>query len=77
MPSCETDRNVLSLFWQQERKLRGNEQEEDRGIEDEDNRIRLDPKRKEEALRRHWQEIFKIQPENNIELDKENELMVN
>ena len=27
--------------------------------------IRLDPKGKEEALRTHWQKIFKIQPEVN------------
>ena len=36
-----------------------------------------DPKDKEEALRKHWQEIFKIQPEDNIDFDEENEEMVN
>ena len=47
------DRTVPSLFWQQIKRLRENDQEEDRGIKDEDNMIRLDPKGKEEALRRH------------------------
>ena len=65
MPSCEADRTVPSLFWQQVRRLRGNEEEENRGIKDED-------KGKEEALRRHWKEIFKIQPKDNIEFDEEN-----
>ena len=51
--SCEADRKIPSLFWQQVRRLRGNEQEEERGIKDEDNTIRLDLKEKEEALRRH------------------------
>ena len=75
--NCEADRTVPSLFWQQVRRLRGNEQEEDEGIKDEDNMIRLDLKGKEEALRRHWQEIFNIQPEENIEFDEENEEMAN
>ena len=61
----------------QVRRLRGNEQEEDRGTQDEDNRIRLNPKGKEEALGRHWQEILKIQPEDNIEFDELNEQIVN
>ena len=65
------------MFWQQVRRLRENRQEEDKGIKDEDNRIRQDPKEKEKALRRHCQEIFKIQPEDKIELDEENEQMVN
>ena len=30
-----------------------------------------------EALRRHWQEILKIQTEDNVELDEENEQMIN
>ena len=51
--SCEADRKFHSLFWQKVRKLRGNGQEEDRGMKDEENRIRLDPKGKEETLRRH------------------------
>ena len=51
--SCDADRTVPSLFWQQVRRLRGNKQEEDKGIKDENNRIRLDPKGKEEALRKH------------------------
>ena len=72
MLSSEADKKVPSLFWQQIRRLRGNEQEEDRGIKDEDSKIRLDPKEKEEALRRHWKEIFKIQPKDNIEFDEEN-----
>ena len=42
------------------KKSQENEQEETRSIKDEDNRIRIDPKGKKEALRRHWQEIFKI-----------------
>ena len=46
--SCEADRTVHSMFWQYVRDS-GNEQKEDRGIKDEDNRIRLDPKGKEEA----------------------------
>ena len=71
MLSCVADRKIPSLFWQQVRRLRGNEQEEDRGIKDEDNRIRLDLKGKEEVLRRHWQETF------NIELDEGKEQMVN
>ena len=58
--SCEGDRKIHSLFWQQVRRLRGNEQEEARGIKDEDNRIRRDHKGKEEVLKIHWQEIFKI-----------------
>ena len=70
MLSCEADRTVPSLFCQQVRRLRGNEQEEDKGIKDENNRIRLYPKGKEEALRKHWQEIFKIQPEDNIVFDE-------
>ena len=77
MLRCEADRTVPSLFWQQVRKLSGNYQKEDRGIKDEYNKIRLDPKAKEEALRRDWQEIFKIQLEDNIEFDEENEQMVN
>ena len=28
-------------------------------------------------MRKHWQEIFKIQPEDNIDFDEENEEMVN
>ena len=40
-------------------------------------RYKQDLKGKEEALRRHWQEIFKIQLEDNIEFDEENEEMVN
>ena len=48
---CETDRSVPSLFWQQVRRLRDNKQKKDRGTKDENNRIRLDPKRKKEALR--------------------------
>ena len=69
--SCESERTVPSLFWQQVRTLRENEQEEDRCIKDEDNRIRLNPKGKEEALRRHWPELFKIQPEENINKKKQ------
>ena len=48
-----------------------------KGIKDENNRIRLDPKGNEETLRRHWQENFKIQPEDNIKCDEENEQIVN
>ena len=65
-----------SLFWQQERRLRGNEQEEDKGVKDQNNRIRTNPKGKEEALRHYWQEIHKIQPEDNINFDQENEQTV-
>ena len=75
--TCEANRKIPSLFWQQVRRIRGKEQEKDKGIKDEDNVIRLDPKRKEETLRRHWQEIFKIQPEDNIEFDEGKEQMVN
>ena len=67
MLSCEADRKIPSLFWQQVRKLKGNEQKEDK------DRIRLDPKGKKEELRRHWQEIFKIQSEDNIEFNEEND----
>ena len=35
-----------------------------------------DPKVKEEALRQHWQEIFKIKSEDNINVDQENERTV-
>ena len=55
------------------RKIRGNEQEEDKGIKDKANRIRLDPKGKEETLKQHRKEILKIQPEDNIEFNEENE----
>ena len=44
-----------------------------KGVKDQNNRIRTDPKGKEEALRQHWQEIFKIQPEDNINFDQKNE----
>ena len=37
------------------------------------NRIRIDFKGKEEALRKQWQEIFKIQIEDSMYFDKENE----
>ena len=77
MLSCEGDRKNPNLFWQQVRRLRENEQEEDRGLKDDNNRIRLDPKGMEEALRRHWQEIFKIQPEDNIKFDERKEQMGN
>ena len=67
VPRCETDKKIPSLFWQ----------EEDRDIKDEKNRIRLDPKEKEEVLRRHWQEIFKFQLEDNIEFVEGKEQMLN
>ena len=51
--SCEADRKIPSLFWQQFKKLRVNEQEEEKGVKDKDNIIRLDPKGKEEPLRQH------------------------
>ena len=41
----EADRKILSLFWQQVRKLRGNLQE-DKSIKDEEKNIKLDPQRK-------------------------------
>ena len=71
--SCEADKRVPGLFWQQVRRLWSNEQEEDKGVKDQNNRIRTNPKGKEEALRQHWQEIFKIQPEDNINFDQKNE----
>ena len=73
MLSCKTDKRVPSLFWQQ---VRGNEQEEDKEVKDQNNRIRTDLKGKEEALRQHSQEIFKIQPEDNINVDRENDQTV-
>ena len=51
--SSEADKRVSSLFWQQVRRLRGNEQEEDKGVKDQNNRIRTDPKDKDEVLRQH------------------------
>ena len=51
MLSCEADKRVPSLFRQQVRRLKGNEQEEDKGVKDQNNRIRTDPKGKEEALK--------------------------
>ena len=77
MLSCEADIKIPCLFWQEVRRLIENEQEEDGGIKDEENRIRLNPKGKEEALKSHWQVILKIQPEDNIDYDEGKEQMVN
>ena len=68
---CEADKRVPSKFWQQVRWLRGNEQEEDKGVKNKKNRIKTDTTGKEETLRQHWQEIFKIQSEDNIKFDQE------
>ena len=70
--SCEAEKSIPRLFWQQIRKLTENEQE-DKGIKDPNNRIRIDAKCNEESLRQHWQEIFKIQPEDNINFDEKNQ----
>ena len=70
--SYEANKSMPSPFWQQVRRLRGNEQEEQKWVKDQNNSIRKDPKGKKEALRQYWQEIFKIQPEDNINFDQEN-----
>ena len=44
MLSCEADRTIPSLFWQQVKRLRGNEEEEDTDIKDEEDQNR--PQRK-------------------------------
>ena len=36
-------------------------------------KIETDSKGKEEALRQYWKDIFKIQSEDNINVDQENE----
>ena len=57
MLSYEIDIKILSLFLQQVKRLKENEQEENKGIKDEANRIRLHPKGKKETLRRRKHEI--------------------
>ena len=64
--SCEAIKRVPSLFCQQVRRLGWNEQEVDKGIGNKNNRIRIDPKGIEEAFRQHWLEIFKMQPDDNL-----------
>ena len=64
------------IFWQQVRRRRSTEKEEDKGVNDQNNKIKTDPKGKEEALRQHWQEIFKIQPKDNINFDQKKEQTV-
>ena len=66
MLSCEAIKRVPSLFFQQVRRLGWNEQEVDKGIGNKNNRIRIDPKGIEEAFRQHWLEIFKMQPDDNL-----------
>ena len=45
--NSKADKRVPSLFCQQERRIRSNEQKESKGIKDQSNRIRTDPKGKE------------------------------
>ena len=45
---------VYNLFLHQIRRLRRNEQEEDKDIKDQNDRIRINPKGKEEALRQYF-----------------------
>ena len=48
--SCETHKRVPSPFWQQVRRLRGNEQKEKKGVKDQNNKIQPEELQKEERL---------------------------
>ena len=72
----EIEYNNPKKFWGSVRKLTGGNNESSPYLIDEGNKKLFDNKEKEIEFRRFWENIFKINPEDNEEFDRQHEQMV-
>ena len=71
------DQNNPQKFWSQIKKLQGNNEPKTSYIKDNNNQKIFDDNNQEEAFRMHWQNTFKITPQENQDFDQQHEVFIN